>query len=128
MSFEIYCSDLVYYEHKSKLKNIFNSFGLKWKSDKSGWFNRGNSVVKSGLDNSDRLLVVSGSSDFVETVKSISKLFFIEERPEAKQKGHSLEKFILKRVDEERVRAELFGYNLKVVEYFTINRIIDLNS
>ena len=65
MSFEIYCSDLVYYEHKSKLKNIFNSFGLKWKSDKSGWFNRGNSVVKSGLDNSDRLLVVSGSSDFV---------------------------------------------------------------
>ena len=78
MKFEIYTTDQNYYEHKLKLKNVLNSFGLKWNGNKSGWFFRVNSVVKQSLNNNDRLLIVSGSSDFVETMKSIADLFFMK--------------------------------------------------
>ena len=125
MSFKIYTTDQTYYAHKDKLKSVLNSFGLRWNNTKSGWFNRGNSVVKQSLNSNDRLLTISGSSDFIEVMENISHTFFTDERVE-KQK-ESLEDFIVKRVDEEKVWSKLMGYNVDVVEYFTIKRIIDLN-
>ena len=126
MKFEIYTTDQNYYEHKLKLKNVLNSFGLKWNGNKSGWFFRVNSVVKQSLNNNDRLLIVSGSSDFVETMKSIADLFFMEVRKEKQEV--SLKDFIVRRVGQEKLWAKMMGYNEKVVEYFTIRKIIDLNS
>ena len=126
MSFEIYTTDQTYYEHKTKLKSVLNSFGLKWNFRKNGWFNRGNSIVKKSLTNNDRLLIVSGSSDFIEVMQQISDSFFTDERVE-KQK-ESLEDFIVKRVKEKKAWAEVIGYDIDVVEYFTIREIIDLNS
>ena len=126
MGFEIYTSDQTYYEHKTKLKSVLNSFGLKWNNVKSGWFNRGNSVVKQNLNDNDRLLIVSGSSDFIEVMKNISGAFFTDERVEKQE--NNLENFIVKRVDEEKAWAKLTGYDIDVVEYFTIRKIIDLNS
>lgn len=126
MSFEIYTTDQTYYKHKTKLKSVLSSFGLKWNNVKSGWFNRGNSVIKQSLNDNDRLLTVSGSSDFIKVMKNISDSFFTDERVE-KQK-ESLEDFIIKRVDEEKTWAKLIGYDIDVVEYFTIRKIIDLNS
>jgi hypothetical protein len=126
MSFEIYTTDQNYYEHKVKLKSVLNSFGLKWNNGKSGWFNRGNSVIKQSLNDNDRLLIVSGSSDFIEVMQQISDSFFTDERVE-KQK-ESLEDFIIKRVEEKKAWAEVIGYDIDVVEYFTIREIIDLNS
>ena len=125
MSFEIYTTDQTYYENKDKLKSVLNSFGLKWNNNRSGWFNRGNSVIKQSLNDDDRLLIVSGSFDFVEIMRSISDSFFTDERVEKQE--NNLEDFIVKRVDEEKAWAKLMGYNIDVVEYFTINRIIDLN-
>ena len=125
MSFEIYTSDQIYYEHKTKLKSVLNSFGLKWNNNRSGWFSRGNSVVKQSLNNNDRLLIVSGSSDFVEVMKSISDLFFTDERVEKHE--NNLEEFIIKRVEEEKTWAKLMGYDINVVEYFTVRKLIDLN-
>lgn len=126
MSFEIYTTDQTYYEHKLKLKNVLNSFGLKWNNGKSGWFNRVNSVVKQSLNNDDRLLVVSGSSEFVEIMQNISDLFFTDKRIEKQE--NNLEEFILKRIEEEMKWCDIMGYDKKVVEYFTIRRIIDLNG
>lgn len=126
MSFEIYTTDQTYYEHKIKLKSVLNSFGLKWNNEKSGWFNRGNSVVKQSLNDNNRLLIVSGSSDFIEVMKNISDTFFTDERVEKQE--NNLEDFIVKRVDEEKAWAKLMGYDINIVEYFTIRKIIDLNS
>ena len=126
MKFEIYSTDQTYYVHKDKLKSVLNSFGLRWNNVKSGWFNQGNSVVKQSLNNNDRLLVVRGSSDFVEVIESISKLLFTDARKEKVE--NNLKDFILKRVEQEKAWAKVMGYNVNVVEYFTIKRIIDLNS
>ena len=126
MSFEIYTTNKTYYEYKSKLKGVFNSFGLKWDNRRNGWFNRVNSVIKKSLNNQDRLLIVSGSSEFVGIMKNIADSFFTDKRVEKQE--NSLEEFIIKRVEEEKARAEAIGYNKEVVEYFVINRIIDLNS
>ena len=125
MSFEIYTSDQIYYEHKTKLKSVLNSFGLKWNNVKSGWFNRGNSVVKQSLNNNDRLLIVSGSSDFIEVMQQISDSFFADKRVEKHE--NNLEEFIIKRVEEEKTWAKLMGYDINVVEYFTVRKLIDLN-
>ena len=125
MKLEIYSTDQTYYEHKSKLKSVFSSFGLRWNGTKSGWFYQANSVVKQKLCNKDRLLIVSGSSDFVETMKSISDLLFTDVRIEKQME--SLEDFIVKRVKEEKEWCEVMGYDEKVAEYFTVKRIIDLN-
>ena len=125
MSFEIYTTDQTYYGHKTKLKSVLNSFGLKWNNTKGGWFNRGNSVVKQSLNDNDRLLIVLGSSDFIEVMKNISDTFFTDERVEKQE--NNLEDFIVKRVDEEKAWAKLMGYDIDVVEYFTIRKIIDLN-
>ena len=126
IKFEIYTTDQTYYEYKSKLKSVLNSFGLKWSGRMSGWFCRGNSVVKQSLGNDDRLLIVSGSSEFVEVMQNISDLFFTDKRVEKQEV--SLEEFIIKRVEEERKWTEVMGYNVDVVEYFTMRRVIDLNS
>ena len=100
MNFEIYTTDQTYYEHKTRLKSIFNSFGLKWNNSRGGWFNKGNSVVKQSLNDNDRLLIVSGSSDFIEVMKNISDTFFTDERVEKQE--NNLEDFIIKRVEEEK--------------------------
>ena len=126
MNFEIYTTDQTYYEHKTKLKSVLNSFDLKWNNAKSGWFDKGNSVIKQSLNNSDRLLIVNGSSDFIEIMKNISDSFFTDERVEKQE--NNLENFIVKRVEEEKSWAKLMGYDIDVVEYFTIRRVIDLNS
>ena len=125
MGFEIYTTDQTYYEHKTKFKSVLNSFGLKWNNSRSGWFNRGNSVIKQSLNDNDRLLIVSGSSDFIEVIQQISDSFFTNERVEKQE--NNLEDFIVKRVDEEKTWAKLMGYDIDVVEYFTMRRIIDLN-
>ena len=122
---EIYTTDQTYYEHKDKFKNVLNSFGLRWNNVKSGWFNQGNSVVKQSLNNNDRLLIVSGSSDFVEIMKSISDLFFTDVRKEKVE--NNIEDFIIKRVEQEKAWAKVMGYDKKVVEYFTVRKLIDLN-
>lgn len=126
MNLEIYTTNENYYKHKDRLKNVFNSFRLKWNGNKSGWFCRGNSVIKRNLNNNDRLLIVSGSSDFTDVIESLSNIFFTEIR--ATKKEENLEDFIMRRVDNEKKWAEVMGYNAKVVEYFTMKRIIDLNS
>lgn len=126
MKLEIYTTNVNYYKHKDKLKSVFNSFRLKWNANKSGWFCRSNSVIKRNSNNKDRLLIVSGSSDFTDVIESLSNIFFAEVR--AIKKEESLEDFILRRVDDEKKWAELMGYNVKVVEYFTMRRIIDLHS
>ena len=126
MKFEIYMSNERYYEYKSLIKDIFNCLKLKWNNSRSGWFNNSNSVVKQLLNNKDRLLIVSGSEQFCNIIKEFSDEIFTEKRIEKEKK--TLEYYIEKRVHEERAWCEKMGYNPDVGEYFTIRRMIDLNS
>lgn len=126
MKFEIYTTDENYYQHKDKLKSVFDSFRLKWNGNKSGWFCRANSVIKRSLNNNDRLLIVSGSSDFTDVIESLSNIFFTEIRNDKQEE--SLEDFILRRVEQEKQWAKELGYNVAIVEYFTMRRIVDSNS
>jgi len=126
MNFEIYLTNEQYYDNKSTIKEVMNLFELKWIYSKNGWFKGNNSIVKQELTNDDRFLIVEGNELFVDSFKLLTKELDLSERSKLKDKN--LKGFIEKRVKEELEWCKVFGYNLKVAEYFTRKRLTEINK
>lgn len=121
----MYLTNEQYYINKLIIKEVMNLFKLKWIYTKSGWFMNNNSVIKQELPNDDRLLIVNGDELFIDSFKLLSVELKLGEKPKPENK--SLKEFIEKRMKEELEWCKVFGYNLKVAEYFTRNRLLELN-
>jgi len=123
--FEMYLTNEQYYVNKSIIKEVMNLFELKWNYSKSGWFMNNNFVIKQELPNDDRLLIVNGDELFIDSFKLLSVELKLGEKPKPENK--SLKEFIEKRMKEELEWCKVFGYNLKVAEYFVRQRLIEAN-